>query len=50
MTEMNLVLYLSLVTFALTALWMYQSKREAEEGLNKKQPVRVTRQEKYRRN
>lgn len=40
MTEMNLVLTLSLVTFALVSFWMYQTKRDAEEGLLKKQPIR----------
>ena len=50
MTEMNLVLTLSLVTFGLTALWMYQSKREAEEGLVKRQPVTIADDEQFQRN
>jgi hypothetical protein len=39
MNEMNLILSLSLVTFGLVSLWMYQTKIEAEEGLLKKEPV-----------
>ncbi len=39
MNEMNLILTLSLVTFGLVSLWMYQTKLEAEEGLTKKAPV-----------
>lgn len=39
MTEMNLVLTLALVTFGLVSLWAYQTKREAEEGMLKKQRI-----------
>jgi len=39
MTEMNLILTLSLVTFGLVSFWMYQTKVEAEEGLTKKSRV-----------
>ncbi|MFK8082780.1 MAG: hypothetical protein AB8B97_21075 [Granulosicoccus sp.] len=37
MNEMNLILTLSLVTFGLVSLWMYQTKVEAEKGLMKKE-------------
>lgn len=39
MNEMNLIITLSLVTFGLVSLWMYQTKLEAEEGLMKKKRV-----------
>lgn len=37
MNEIDPILTLSLVTFGLVALWMYQTKVEAEEGLTSKQ-------------
>ena len=41
MLGIDMVLTLSLVTFGLVSLWMYQTKREAEEGLPRKQAARV---------
>lgn len=39
MIEVDLILTLSLATFGLVSLWMYQTKREAEKGLIKKAVV-----------